>query len=597
MVPTLAGRAEVIECASADLPILRKRVSLRGGLSILSQPPLAHAAWKWFVVFAAALCSTATSPAGKPAPEPQVTSLFPMGGQRGVPFRAVIRGTALQGARALVFEDSSVTGRVLPEETRAPGASNTADLLAVEISAERTATPGWHKLWVVTPAGFSNPAAVRIVEDPVIERADRAQPASHFPIVVNGRIREPGTAEAYWIEASAGETLTFEAISGNPRFDPVLTLYEPSGSWFDPSRLNRIAFNDEPLYFPGLSTDARIVWRCAHSGTYCIRVQGFTGQGAPDDVYQLRITRGATAAPPLHPKIEAAWEERQFVRAIRNNWLDELFRRGGSDTRPSPPEVFHAATHGAPQVPAMKLPALIEGRLTRPAEAQSIRLTTDKPEDLAIEVETPEATRPRFNPVVRLLDSAGHEIVTNIYNRVNNNNLRVMKMIQPKTVVSLRAPGEYTMQIHDIATDYASDDFAYRILVRRQIPHVGNIDIRPDHINLLPGSSKPITISIEREEGFAGLVAVNVKGLPQGVVEMPALADVDDPPRLENAGKRERYFPKRQSITVMLTAAPEAAATRLPVQARVELSVAAGRSGPPITMKEIPIMVLDRGTS
>jgi hypothetical protein len=281
---------------------------------------------------------------------------------------------------------------------------------------------------------------------------------------------------------------------------------------------------------------------------------------------------------------------------LGTNRLEKLAARAGREDQPAPPEIFHPVREGSSQAPYITLPAIIEGRFGQPAETHVIRLRVDKAEDLAIEVETPKATRPRFNPVVRLLDATGSEVVTNVYNRVNNNSLQVMKMIEPKTVVSLRAPGEYTFQIHDIATDYVSDDFVYRLFVRRQIPHVGSVDVRPGQINLSPGGSKAVTVSIEREEGFTGLVTMRVKGLPTGVVGVPAMANVDDPPRLENAGKPERYLAKREVATVLLVAAQDAAATRMPVQARLEVSVVGrgGKPAPPILVKKIPVMVVER---
>ncbi len=69
-----------------------------------------------------------------------------------------------------------------------------------------------------------------------------------------------------------------------------------------------------------------------------------------------------------------------------------------------------------------------------------------------LELETPQATRPRFNPVIRVTDSGGREIVSNVYTRVNNNCLQMMKMIEPKTSFSLNSPGEYAIQIRDITT-------------------------------------------------------------------------------------------------------------------------------------------------
>src|SRR5689334_14312419 len=119
---------------------------------------LESVAWTSWLVLALAL-SAATGDK-KPASEPQVMSLYPMGGQRGSTFQAAIRGTGLQSAWALMFEDSSVTARVI---------DNAGELLKVEFSAAATAAPGPHKFWVVTPAGMTGEAAMMVVDAAVVE--------------------------------------------------------------------------------------------------------------------------------------------------------------------------------------------------------------------------------------------------------------------------------------------------------------------------------------------------------------------------------------------------------------------------------------------
>src|SRR5262249_24980869 len=149
----------------------------------------------------------------------------------------------------------------------------------------------------------------------------------------NSRIMRPGESNDFWIDAPADKTLTFEVTSGAAGFDPSVAIYEPTGSWFDPNRLNRVASNDEPLYFPGLSTNARLVQRFVQGGKYCVKVQGFSGQGAPDFSYQLRIAPGVTPPPVLHPEIKTIWEEREFTRRLAQNRLEELDRRGAASSK------------------------------------------------------------------------------------------------------------------------------------------------------------------------------------------------------------------------------------------------------------------------
>jgi hypothetical protein len=210
----------------------------------------------------------------------------------------------------------------------------------------------------------------------------------------------------------------------------------------------------------------------------------------------------------------------------------------------------------------------------------------------------PEATLPRFNPVVRLIDPDGREIATDVYTKLNNNGLYMMKMIEAKTAVNLTTPGEYTIQIRDITTNGAGPDFLYRILVRPQVPHVGKIEVAEDHINLEAGSSHPITVTIDREEGFSEYVTFDVEGLPAGVTVLPALEDHVEPPPLPNGGRLERYVAKQHRTAVMLAAADSALVTGMPV--RIRLVVRLIRDGhlcEPIAAKEIFLMVIPPGKS
>jgi hypothetical protein len=453
-------------------------------------------------------------------------------------------------------------------------------------------------LRLITARGITNRIALDVVATPVLEEGAVKEPLTRFPVTVGGRLAEPGETDAYWIDVADGATLTFEALARTSGFDPAVSLYEPSGSWFDAQKLNRIAFNDEPLYFPGLSTNARLVHRFRRGGKYCLKVQGFHGEGGPDRTYELRITPGVTPAPDLHPDLKAIFEERQFTRVIAPDWLEQLARRGGVDAKHQGLETFHAAREGSPEIPVMTLPGIVEGCVGEPGQADLIRIKIEKAQDIAVEIETPQATMPRFDPVIRLLESGGREIATDVYTKLNNNGLYMMKMIRAKTAFSLGAPGEYTMQIRDITTSGAGRDFRYRVLVRPQIPHVGNVEIVQDHVNLPAGSSRPLTVAIDREEGFRGYVTVDVEGLPAGVTALAALENPEDKPPLPNGGRLERYTPREQRTAVMLIAAPEAPPSNAPAKMRVIVrAISEGKVSEPLAVKEIPLMVLPGKTS
>ena len=445
---------------------------------------------------------------------------------------------------------------------------------------------------------MSNELTLHTAQHNVVEERQIQSVISSFPVTVAGKIETRGEIDTFWIEVQAGETLAFHCSPGTTSFDPSLALVEPSGSWFEKDRLNRIAFNDEPLHFPGLSHEAHLVHRFEKGGKYALQVRPFSGQGGPDATYSLRISKGLGDPPSLRPSPASRWDERRFTRPLSANRPADLSGRAGISQESSAVPAFQAVGVEGAEIPLMTVPGLVEGRITKPAETHRIRLRLDAPKDLAIEIETPQATIPRFNPIVRLLAAEGSELVTNVYTKRNNNGLYMMKMIQPKATFALRAAGDYLLEIRDITTDVAADDFHYRVLVRPQIPHAGKAELAEDRINIEPGQGKPLTVTIEREEDFKGLILLSADGLPEGVTASAGMANPVEKPPLPNAGRLERYIGTPQIATMLFTASEDAKLSDLPAKIRVHFrTIVDGRLSAPIFVKEIPLMVIPRRTS
>lgn len=520
--------------------------------------------------------------------DPRLTSLYPLTIERDRPTEAIVRGVALAGARTVVFSHPGITARLLHVDAE----DTSTDVVHLEFTASPVARPEY-TFRLITPNGVSNELTLHTTANPAMREED--SPAlDRLPLVLNGRLAQRGEVDRYWLEAAKGQTLTVEARSGFAPFDTVLVLLEPSGSWFDAQRLNPIAFNDEPLHFPGLDNSARLVYRFARPGRYALEVRAFAGQGGADYSYSLLVRAGDFPHPPLHPPSTALWEERRFTRSTTGDWLLQLHRRGLASPPTATPETFSVADAGRP----LPLPVYLTGRIAQPAEVHSYHLAIDKPQGIVIEVETPEATLPRFNPVVRLLDERGNEIVTNVYTKLNNNGLYMMKMIQAKSIVTLRSAGNYRLEVRDITTDCAAADFAYRILIRPQVPHIGKVVIASTPVNLPRGQAKPVAIQIEREEDFKGFASISVEGLPPGVTAHAALANPVEKPPLPNGGRLERYTPREQSTTILFTAAPDAPLSETLETVRVTVRpVVDSVLGPVIAQQEIPLMVIPKKPS
>jgi hypothetical protein len=609
--PFLSGDVDVARLTKAfagtmstsDVPGRRQGVPASVALDVLvtgQASPLCPEIGMRLLPLALLVSAAAAWAVEKPESRPQISSFYPLSSAPGVTTIATLRGRALNGPGKVLIEGTGVSAELVDAEPEAvsesSGKTNPVQLLRVRISVTEDAPTGSRELRLLTSRGLSDALTWHVEARRVVPEEDAAPALRQFPAALQGVVSAPGEEDTYWLEVSAGQTLTFEVLAGTRALDPVVSLCRAAPSWFDPNRIETIAVNDEPLYFPGLSKNARLVHTFTEAGRYCLRVSAFGGQGGPDSTYRLHVFSGRHGEPDLHPVDRPVWDERLFIRPVRPDRLAELSARAGlEDARAV--EVFRAA-NGEGDLPSMSIPGIVEGRIQSPAAVDRIRLTIDQPQDLAFEFYTPEATMPRFNPVFRLLEEGGREVVTNVYTKLNNNGLYMMKMIQAKTTVSIGAPGTYTLEIRDITTDCAGEDFHYRLMVRPQIPHIGKVTVARSPINLEPGSTQAVAITVDREEGYMGLVSVTAEGLPTGVTAQAAMANPVEKPPLPNGGKLERYTALPQDAGLLFVAAPDALPTPLPVPVRIVVRpVVEGRLGPPVHTETVLLVVTERRPS
>jgi hypothetical protein len=552
-----------------------------------------------------AFLALSTLAVGLTAADPRAVSLHPFTAQRGQEFHAIVRGTSLKAAKSVFVEQDGVTIAVEGVETEAetagakPGSAR--DLVRIRVETTAATKPGRYTFRLVTPEGISNALPLQITDAAVLAEPDGSHETPETAVEVagesalySGRIARRGESDFYAFDARAGQTMTFQVTSGLPSigaaggnangFDPSISIYEPSGSWFDAKRTNRIAFNDEPLWVLGRLTDAHLVHRFEKAGRYFLRVEAFSGQGGPDYGYQLKIAPGAL--PQDQPAGKAGWEERSYQRALSSNRLNELAARGGRAQNQKSIETYR--TMGT-----FTLPATLEGTLAEPGESHRATFHLDGPQDIAIEVEAPNAAPPLFNPVVRLLDASGAEVVTNFFVGRGACTGAMTKGLVAKTILPLRNPGDYTVEVRNLTSDFGDPTFRYRVQVRPQVPHLGRVQIEEDHINLSRGGAKSTRITFDREEDYRGAVVVSVENLPEGVTALTAAdyePDTDPPP---TPGKRERYQPRTERMVLAFSASDSAPAMQQPKVALVTVRpLVDGKLGAVIASKQIPVMTV-----
>lgn len=554
-------------------------------------------------------------------PEPALSSIFPMGGNPGTEFTAEVRGTALEGAYAVWFDSDVLSADIQHVEPvnkdAKPGQppSKRKYRAALRLRIQDAAKAGLYWMRLLTPNGLTDAVRFRVNSDPVIDEIgsahsdpESAQRLDRFQVVVNGRFSRKAEVDFYDFEVSAGERLRFEAYSGSPSTDPVLTLFEPTGSWHNPARLTRLAYNDEPTHYPGRSDESRLTYRFEKAGRYVLRVEPFLGGGGPDHVYQLRATRpNAGERAEKHrtrhfsrQAIAPLWEERNFTRPLRPDALEVLWSRSTGRPEREPGgeiAVANADTGSANSQPVdVMLPSFIQGTVESPGDIDRVRFDAKRGDGIAIEVETPDAAPPDFVPYLRVVDEAGVEVFSNVHSMVHANGGFIMKVLSPKTVFDFRRDGRFTLEVRDLTTQRGDDRFAYRILIRPKVPHVGAVHIEEDRLNLVAGEIYKLSIVTDQEEGYEGYIALAVEGLPEGVRVIPA-TEVEflkvRQPRLSE-GKVERYLAKNRTATLLLVTDDDAPPTRAPSMMQVMATpVRKGEMGRPILAKQVPVMVLE----
>lgn len=571
-----------------------------------------------------------------PSGPPEILSLFPLGGRPGEEFQATLRGRRLEGARDLWFDSGGVRATVLglrneerpkPEEApRSDAGARPVQLLSLRFQVDPAAEPGPRRLRVITPRGLSAPLTFHVHAEPGYlesrpshDLAAEAEPLPEWPLAVHGTIGQPAEVDYYAFSVAEGERLRFE-VRSLALSDLAITLYEPAGSWFSPRRARRLAFSDEPVAYPELSTEPVLRYRFGESGRYLVRVSGFLGEGGPDHPYLLRISRdseeekGEASGSTSSGLGRDFWQERSWTRELRTDRMEALRARTASPPKPTSdpePAAEGRAGTGEPPMPeaiplieldeapdeaskamVVPLPSLLVGTIEHPGDIDRVRFAAKVGDRIALEIETPRATVPVFNPYLKMVDAEGAEVLTNVHS-ILNANTEIEKQIRPKVIHSFPRAGEFTLEIRDITAAFGGPSMAYRLLIRPQVPHMGRVHLEEDHLNLVAGRATPLSLVTDQEEHYQGSIALSLAGLPPGVTAVAATRSEPDAPPAVNEGRKERYVSRSRKASLVLVAAADAPATPVPIPVKVMAQpVVEGRMGPMTPVKDLLLMVV-----
>ncbi|MBM3785166.1 MAG: hypothetical protein FJW30_12450 [Acidobacteria bacterium] len=470
----------------------------------------------------------------------------------------------------------------------------------LDLNVDAAARIGSHSIRTVSLRGVSNAIRFEVLDSPVVLEQSSAHAgtaeaqAVRPPCLVNGRLAKAGEVDAFAFEAKEGERFSFR-VTAAENFDPRVALFSRKSSWFDDARAVRLLF-DEERGFEQMPIEAIGTFRAAQPGQYFVQVSSLFGKGCGECTYQLSMAREESRTGAAKPE-EGTWRERAFTRALTPEWIAAVENRAsGAATRGESLTAYTDDEQGR----ELRLPALVSGVIRKPGEADTFRFRTEVGDKLTFEIETPQTPPPHFNPVVAVLDAQGRQILSNLQRRVSlfNNNAEVegyLKDIEPKAIHTFQA-GEYTLKVRDLTSRYAGISFAYRVLVRRQAPHVGEVTSPDlDRVNLTPGGSRKIALTAALEEGFTGEVAYSASGLPPGVQLLSAGRLIEEKAPRDLPDNADTVLPGQYGSTLMLAADPGLAPTAEPARVTIRFRpVVGGKPGPELPVREFPLMVVQQ---
>ena len=576
--------------------------------------------------------------------EPRLISIHPLGGKLGSKLSVEIQGYLLDETKGVWFPNSNLTGKIQKineltnntDTVELSGNDNAKEyiLYSVLINLEipLKTDVGSHTFYLISPRGISNPKKFRVDSKSVHQEqtkshqtATTAQPVI-FPCVINGTITKDGEVDFYSFEVSRNQKLRFEVFSSVSKrartadpygvfLDPELTLYELTGSWFDSKRTKRLAYNDEPISFH-ISNQPRLDYKFNNSGKFLVAVGSFLGKGSPHYAYQLHITpQSQLNIEQENSKLDRDnatifWKERSFERVLTIDRLKKLWLRTARSSGPvkgvdssdsndssinsSPILVREMEQYGRERQPLrLMLPSIIEGVISYPGDIDQYEFHAQRGQQLAFEVETPNTVPPIFNPHFNVRNSEGKEIFSNLYKRISRGFTFYLKTVEPKTLYTFEQEGKYILQIKDLTQRFGNGDFRYRLLVRNQIPHLGDIQTEVDQLTLVAGHAKKILLTTDQEEGFSGDVAISVEGLPKGVRILPGTEVKEFKGLNPDEGQKERFIPLSQSVTIVFLTEKRLAESPSPHLLRVIAQpILNGVLGRSLLVKEIPMMII-----
>lgn len=494
------------------------------------------------------------------AAPPKLTAFFPPGAARAQKLTVQVTG---EFAKWPVEWKSDKPGLTLTSLT---------DKNKVEVNVAAEAVPGIYWLRVFDGEGASSPrpfvvGTVRDIEE--VEPNDAVEKGQELelPVTINGKLGKAGDVDGFVVKLKAGERL-IAAVEGNgvlgSPMDAVLQVAQLTGG-VEGSPAPAVGQPASPtVSFPRrfeafvleqsddeAGLDPRISFVATREGRYLVRVFAFPSEpnssiamsGGDNYVYRLTVTTGGyvdhtlplarSVAAPANPLTivdggPSLGTPPLVAELTSPDAEDESFpaedRRSTSAFHPSVPGTFVVPWTPHPSVAAsdesltpigqtVALPVVVSGRLVQARQRATFKFNASKGQAIRLKADA-RSFGSALDPYIQVRDSMGKVLAE--VDDANNQRDALLNFTPP-------ADGVYEAVIRDIHLQ-GSHRHAYRLTMAPVTPDFA-LTVAADAFSLTAGKPLEIPVTIDRRDGFAETLDVQVLGLPTGVTQMPAKSE------------------------------------------------------------------------
>ncbi|HEV3301174.1 MAG TPA: PPC domain-containing protein [Planctomycetaceae bacterium] len=487
-------------------------------------------------IFALVMSAMAVVVARPASAEPPVASyIFPAGGQRGTTVAIRVGGLYLNDACNfdLLGEGVSASKRIAATKTLwfegpllYPPLSQQPEVypkdFAGSVRVDSSAVEGVRYWRVSTSQGTTSLKKFvvgdlpEIVEDEI--DGDPIPTPIKLPVTINGRIFPREDVDIWTFSARAGDRVSCEVAAtriGSP-LDARLDVRRADG------RL--VAEN---VNVPG--PDAGLRFTAPADGEYQLRICDAAFRGNQDYVYRLTVTKGPAleAVYPFGGRHNSQLDLHLTGANLPTDIVRVKLPAFGTSTvvRPQMDEVTHAdiplemddlpefVEETADRLPngahRAALPAVLNGRILHPGEADIWQVTAHKGDSYCLDLRAGRLGS-LLDSVLTILDSQGKRLAT----------CDDMSAGQTDSQLAWKVPvdGTYSIRVEDRLASRGGPQYAYRLKIDRANRAADfQLKLAVNALNIERGAVATLPIAIERRGGFKGPVTLELGGLPAGV--------------------------------------------------------------------------------